>query len=61
MNEFVKFVSPLGLLGVAVYAGQVLATLGCVLGAGLFWWVSWVEQNVVGGNEERGLGDVVKG
>lgn len=61
VNEFVKFVSPLGVLSVVVYAWQVLATLACVVGAGLFWWVSWVEQNVVGGNVERGFGDVLKG
>ena len=44
-----------------VYAWQLLATLLCVVGAGLFWPVSWVEQNMVGGNEQRSLADVVKG
>ena len=61
MNEFVKFASPFGLLSLAVYAWQLVATGFCVLGAGLFWWVSWVEQNVVGGNAERGLVEAVKG
>lgn len=44
-----------------MYAWQLLATLFCVVGAGLGWPVSWVEQNMVGGNEQRSLGDVVKG
>lgn len=61
VNEFVKFVSQFGILSVVVYAGQLLATLFCVVGAGLFWPVSWVEQNMVGGNEQRSLVDVVKG
>ncbi|CAF9930459.1 hypothetical protein IMSHALPRED_008180 [Imshaugia aleurites] len=61
VNEWVKFVSPFGILSVLVYAGQMLATLLCVLGAAVGWPVSWVEQNVIGGNEERGLLDVVKG
>ena len=61
MNEFIKFVSLFGILSVLLYAGQLLATGFCVLGSGVFWWVSWVEQNVVGGNEERSLVDVVKG
>lgn len=41
-------------LSLAVYAWQVVATGFCVLGAGLFWWVSWVEQNVVGGMRREG-------
>lgn len=61
VNEFVKFGSQLGILSVVVYAWQLLATLLCVVGAGLFWPVSWVEQNMVGGNEQRSLVDVVKG
>ncbi|KAF6224322.1 hypothetical protein HO133_010899 [Letharia lupina] len=61
VNEFVKFASQFGILSVFVYAWQLLATLFCVLGAGLFWPVSWVEQNMVGGNEQRSLVDVVKG
>ena len=61
VNEFVKFTSQFGILSVLVYAWQLLATLLCVLGAGLFWPVSWVELIVVGGNEERSLVDAVKG
>lgn len=61
VNEFVKFVSVFGLLRMLVLAGQLVATglcvLGCVVGAP----VSWVEENVVGGNGERRLGDVVEG
>ncbi|CAD6589431.1 MAG: hypothetical protein ASARMPREDX12_003767 [Alectoria sarmentosa] len=61
VNEFVKFTSQFGILSVVVYAWQLLATLLCVIGAGIFWPVSWVEQNMVGGNEQRSLVDVVKG
>ena len=61
VNEFVKFASQFGILSVLVYAWQLLATLVCVIGAGLLWPVSWVEQNMVGGNEQRSLVDVVKG
>ena len=61
VNEFVKFASQFGILSVLVYAWQLLATLFCVIGAGLLWPVSWVEQNLVGGNEQRCLVDVVNG
>ena len=61
MNEFVKFVSLFGGLSVIVIAFQLVATGLCVLGAVAGWPVSWVEQNVVGGNRERGLAEVVKG
>ena len=61
VNEFVKFASQFGILSVVVYVWQLLATLLCVVGAGLFWPVSWVEQNMIGGNEQRSLVDVVKG
>ena len=44
-----------------VFAFQFFATVLCVLGAVVFWPISWVEQNVVGGNRERSLGDAVKG
>ena len=44
-----------------VMAFQLLATGLCVLGAVAGWPVSWLEQNVVGGNRERGLREVVKG
>ncbi len=61
VNEFVKFVSLFGVLSVMVMAFQLVATGLCVLGAVAGWPVSWVEENVVGGNRERGLGEVVKG
>ena len=53
-----KFVNQFGVLSVVVYAWQFFATLLCVIGAGLLWPVSWVEQKVVGGNAERGLGEI---
>ena len=61
VNEFVKFVSLFGVLSVMVIAFQLLATGFCVLGALVGWPVSWVEENVVGGNRDRGLVDVVSG
>ena len=56
-----KFVSLFGGLSVVVMAFQLVATGLCVLGAVAGWPVSWLEQNVVGGNKERGLREVVKG
>lgn len=61
VNEFVKFASPLGILSALVMAFQLFATGLCVLGAGLLWPISWLEQNVVGGNRERTLVEAVKG
>jgi hypothetical protein len=61
VSEFVKFVSVFGLLRVLVLAWQFVATGLCVLGAGVGAPVTWVEENVVGGNAERRLGEVVEG
>ena len=61
VNEYLKFVSLFGVLSVMVMAFQLVATGLCVLGAVAGWPISWVEENVVGGNRERGLVDVVKG
>ena len=61
VNEFVKFISQFGVLSVLVFVLQFVATACCVLGAMVFWPISWVEQNVVGGNQERSVGEVVKG
>ena len=61
VNEFVKFVSLFGILSVFVFVFQLVATGLCVLGSLVFWPISWVEQNVVGGNKERTLVDAVKG
>lgn len=60
-NEWIKFISQFGILSVLVLAWQILATAFCVLGAFAFWPVSWVEQNVIGGNRERGFTEAVKG
>ena len=55
VDEFIKFPSMLGLLRLLVLAWQFIATAFCVLGSWLFWWVSWGEENVVGGNWEKSL------
>ena len=59
VNEFVKFVSQFGILSALVIVLQLMATMGCVLGAMVFWPISWLEQNVIGGNRERSLVDAV--
>lgn len=56
-----KFVSQFGILSVLLMGFQLLATGLCVLGAGMLWPVSWLEQNVVGGNRERSLVEAVNG
>ena len=61
MNEIVKFFSPFGVLRVLLLVVQFVATGFCVLGAWAFWPVSWVEQNLVGENWERRVGEVVDG
>ncbi|CAF9905146.1 MAG: hypothetical protein HETSPECPRED_004892 [Heterodermia speciosa] len=61
VNEWIKFASPLGILSLFIFAWQLIATGLCVLGAITFWPVSWIEQNVIGGNRERGFKEVVKG
>lgn len=61
VGEVVKFASVFGLLRVLVLAWQFVATGLCVLGAGVGAPVTWVEENVVGGNAERRLGEVVEG
>ena len=61
VNEFMKFISMFGVLSAFVMLWQFAATGFCVLGAWALWPISWVEQNVVGGNRERRLKDVVNG
>lgn len=46
-NEFVKFVLPWGIGETVVWLWQVVATLACVLGAMLFWPLTWVREEVV--------------
>ena len=60
VNEFVKFVSLFGVLQGVVFVWQCVATLFCVIGAGVFWPVSWAEERVGGGSKRRGLTDGVK-
>ncbi|MCJ1381419.1 hypothetical protein MMC17_004529 [Xylographa soralifera] len=61
VDEFVKFFSLLRVVWLLVLGWQFVATGLCVLGAGLLSPVSWVEENVVGGNRERGVREVVLG
>lgn len=61
VNEFFKFFSQFGILSGLLLLWQFVATVLCILGATIFWPISWVEQNVVGGNREKSLGDAVRG
>ncbi|KAL8728748.1 MAG: hypothetical protein Q9181_005233 [Wetmoreana brouardii] len=61
VNEFFKFFSQFGILSGLLLLWQFLSTAICVVGAMIFWPVSWVEQNVIGGNKERSIGDAVRG
>ena len=61
VNEFVKFASQFGILSALLIVFQLFATGLCVLGAALFWPISWLEQNVIGGNRQRSLVDAVNG
>ena len=55
VDQFVKFLSPLGLATLVVLVGQFFATFVCVLGALAGWPVSWVEENlnIRGSGRER--------
>jgi len=59
VNEWIKFISQFGVLSLFVLTWQLVATGFCVLGAAVMWPVSWVEQNVVGGNHERSMKEVI--
>ena len=61
VNEFFKFFSQFGVLSGLLLLWQFIATGLCILGAMIFWPVSWVEQNVIGGNRERSIGEAMKG
>jgi len=59
-SEFVKFVLPwfgLGTIGVMLW--QFVATIVCIMGAVIGWPITWLEENVLGGNRERRIQDVV--
>ncbi|KAL8811196.1 MAG: hypothetical protein Q9200_001979 [Gallowayella weberi] len=60
VNEFFKFFSQFGILSGLLLVGQFVATALCILGATIFWPVSWVEQNVIGGNREKSIGEAVR-
>ncbi|MCJ1461732.1 hypothetical protein MMC07_000331 [Pseudocyphellaria aurata] len=60
-SEIARYVSPFGILSTLVVVLQLFATAMCVLGAAVGWPVTWVEENVLGGNQERSLEEVVKG
>ena len=61
LNEFVKFVDMFGVFGMFAIIGQLIAALSCALLALIFWPISWLEENLIGGNKERRIADVVKG
>ncbi|CAL8581756.1 hypothetical protein XPA_007442 [Xanthoria parietina] len=61
VNEFFTFFSQFGILSGLLLLGQFVATALCIVGATMFWPISWVEQNVVGGNREKSIGDAVRG
>ncbi|MCJ1371885.1 hypothetical protein MMC20_003105 [Loxospora ochrophaea] len=61
VNEFVKFASLFGVLSAFLLIWQFVATGLCVVGATLGVPVSWVEENVVGGNRERSIKDAAVG
>jgi hypothetical protein len=61
-SEFVKFVLlwfRLGTVGVVLW--QSAATFPCIVGAvqGLGWPITWLEENVFGGNRERRIRDIL--
>lgn len=60
-DQLIRLFSPFGILSGLVLVLQLLATALCVLGAAIGWPVTWVEENVLGGNQERSLEEVVKG
>ncbi|KAL8864121.1 MAG: hypothetical protein Q9174_007462, partial [Haloplaca sp. 1 TL-2023] len=60
-NEFFKFFSPLGILSGLLLLLQLSVTTLCVFGATIFWPISWMEQNVIGGNQEKSIADAVRG
>jgi len=61
VNEFITFWSPLRLLWLLVLGLQWMATAACVVGTVLGTPISWVEENMVGGNRERRVQDIVVG
>lgn len=59
-SEFIKFVLPwFGIGTITIMLWQFIATFFCVVGAIMLWPISWLEENVVGGNKERSIRDVV--
>ncbi|KAI4258065.1 MAG: hypothetical protein L6R42_005321 [Xanthoria sp. 1 TBL-2021] len=61
VNEFFNFFSQFGILSGLLLLCQFVATALCIVGATMFWPISWVEQNVIGGNREKSIGDAVRG
>ncbi|KAL8743064.1 MAG: hypothetical protein Q9184_008158, partial [Pyrenodesmia sp. 2 TL-2023] len=61
VNEFCKFFSQFGLLSALLLLWQFVSTALCVVGTTVLWPVSWVEQNVIGGNREKSILDAARG
>ncbi|KAK4968744.1 hypothetical protein LTR66_011772, partial [Elasticomyces elasticus] len=61
-DEFVKFVLPWLSIGPAlVMIWQICATVLCVIGAVAFYPITWLSENVWGGNQERGIKNYLVG
>lgn len=61
VNQFFKFFSQFGILSGLLFLLQFVSTAICILGATVFWPVSWVEQNVIGGNREKSIAEAARG
>ena len=61
VTEISKFISPFKILPTLLVALQLVSTGACVLGTVAGWPITWVEENVLGGNKERSLGDAITG
>lgn len=61
LNEITKFFSVFRIAWLVAVVCQFVATGLCVLGAAVGGPVSWVEENAVGGNREKSVGEVIMG
>ena len=52
-SEWIKFVVPFGIGVTFTMMWQFFATILCVMGAIAGWPLTWVEENVTGGNAQR--------
>ncbi|KAL9105424.1 MAG: hypothetical protein Q9227_009385 [Pyrenula ochraceoflavens] len=59
-SEFVKFVMPFGIGVLAVTAFQYFATVQCLVGALLLWWVTGMHERVFGKGKQEAIADEKK-